>query len=220
MPAVAAVARAAVAAAALFGVLAAGAILYTATGGSSRQLLVQELLVNLILVLGLHAFTGMTGILSFGHLAFAQIAAYATALVSIPVAAKATSLPALPFGLGDVHLGPPGATLVGVVAALVLGAFVGVAVARAGGLAATMITLAVLFVVDQVVKNWQELTRRRRAIRRAPHRDGHVAVGGRVRRAAGRRAVPRDAGRTLRRGHPRRTRSRRRRSASRCSRPA
>ena len=33
------------------------------------------------------------------------------------------------------------------------------AVARAGGLAATMITLAVLFVVDQVVKNWTELTR-------------------------------------------------------------
>jgi branched-chain amino acid transport system ATP-binding protein/branched-chain amino acid transport system permease protein len=34
-----------------------------------------------------------------------------------------------------------------------------VAVARAGGLAATMITLAVLFVVDQAVKNWTELTR-------------------------------------------------------------
>ena len=154
-----AVARATVAAAALFAVLVAGAAIYTATGGSSRQLLVQELLVNLVLVLGLHAFTGMTGILSFGHLAFAQIAAYATALVSIPVATKATTLPDLPFGLGDVHLGPLPATLVGVVVAIALGVFVGVAVARAGGLAATMITLAVLFVVDQVVKNWQELTR-------------------------------------------------------------
>ena len=152
-------ARATVAAAALFAVLVAGCAIYTATGGSSRQLLVQELLVNLILVLGLHAFTGMTGILSFGHLAFAQIAAYATALVSIPVATKATALPDLPFGLGGVHLGPLPATLVGVVVAMALGVFVGVAVARAGGLAATMITLAVLFVVDQVVKNWQELTR-------------------------------------------------------------
>jgi branched-chain amino acid transport system permease protein len=155
----AAVARATVAAVALLAVLAAGAAAYTATGGSSRQLLVQELLVNLVLVLGLHAFTGMTGILSFGHLAFAQIAAYAAALVSIPVATKATTLPDLPFGLGDVHLGPLPATFVGVVVAVALGVFVGVAVARAGGLAATMITLAVLFVVDQVVKNWQELTR-------------------------------------------------------------
>ena len=42
---------------------------------------------------------------------------------------------------------------------MLAGAAVGVAVARAGGLAATMITLAVLFVVDQGVKNWQELTR-------------------------------------------------------------
>jgi branched-chain amino acid transport system permease protein len=143
----------------LFAVLGVGATLYTATGGSSRDLLVQELLVNLILVLGLQAFTGLTGILSFGHLAFAQLAAYGTAIVAIPVATKATSLPNLPFGLGDIHLGSVAATAVGVVVATVLGAVVGIAVARAGGLAATMITLAVLFVVDQGVKNWVELTK-------------------------------------------------------------
>jgi branched-chain amino acid transport system permease protein len=143
----------------LFAVLVAGANVYTATGGGSRELLVQELLVNLILVLGLQAFTGMTGILSFGHLAFAQIAAYGAALVAIPAATKATTLPDLPFGLGDVEVGPLPATIFGVAVAVACGAFVGVAVARAGGLAATMITLAVLFVVDQIVKNWQELTR-------------------------------------------------------------
>jgi branched-chain amino acid transport system permease protein len=151
--------RSTAASAALFAVLVVGANVYTATGGSSRTLLVQELLVNLVLVLGLQAFTGLTGVLSFGHLAFAQIAAYATALVAIPVATKATSLPDLPFGLADVHTGSLAATVVGVAVATVIGAVVGVAVARAGGLAATMITLAVLFVVDSVVKNWQELTR-------------------------------------------------------------
>jgi branched-chain amino acid transport system permease protein len=151
--------RALAASVALFVVLVVGANIYTATGGASRELLLQELLVNLVLVLGLQAFTGLTGILSFGHLAFAQLAAYGTALVAIPVATKATSLPNLPFGLGDVHLGSLAATVVGVLVAVVLGIVVGVAVARAGGLAATMITLAVLFVVDQVVKNWQELTK-------------------------------------------------------------
>ena len=152
-------ARSLAASAVLFAVLVVAANVYTATGGSSRDLLVQELLVNLILVLGLQAFTGLTGILSFGHLAFAQLAAYGTALVAIPVATKATSLPNLPFGLGDVHLGTVAATAVGVVVATVLGAVVGIAVARAGGLAAAMITLAVLFVVDQGVKNWVELTK-------------------------------------------------------------
>jgi branched-chain amino acid transport system permease protein len=154
-----AVVRSTAASAVLFAVLVVGANVYTATGGSSRTLLVQELLVNLVLVLGLQAFTGLTGVLSFGHLAFTQIAAYATALVTIPVATKATTLPHLPFGLGDVHVGSFGATLIGVLVATAAGALVGVAVARAGGLAAAMITLAVLFVVDSGVKNWQELTR-------------------------------------------------------------
>ena len=143
----------------LFAALVVGAALYTATGGSSRTLLVQELLVNLVLVLGLQAFTGLTGVLSFGHLAFAQIAAYGAALVTIPVATKATSLPDLPFGIDDVHVGSLAATVIAVVVATASGAVVGIAVARATGIAATMITLAVLFVVDSVVKNWQELTR-------------------------------------------------------------
>jgi branched-chain amino acid transport system permease protein len=151
--------RSVVAGGALFVVLLGGAFVYTATGGTARDLLVQELLVNLVLVLGLQAFIGSTGILSFGHLAFTQIAAYGAALVAIPTATKATSLPDLPFGLGDLEMGPFWATVAGVVVAVAIGAVVGVAVARAGGLAATMITLAVLFVVDQAVKNWQELTR-------------------------------------------------------------
>ncbi|MGI9028464.1 MAG: branched-chain amino acid ABC transporter ATP-binding protein/permease [Ilumatobacteraceae bacterium] len=151
--------RAAVATAVLFVVLFVAATIYTVTGDTARDLLVQELLVNVVIVMGLQVFIGSTGILSFGHLAFAQIAAYGAALVTIPAASKASSLPDLPFGLGDVELGAVGGTLVGIVVAIAVGAVVGVAVARAGGLAATMITLAVLFVVDQAVKNWTELTR-------------------------------------------------------------
>ncbi|MGH9272178.1 MAG: ABC transporter permease subunit, partial [Ilumatobacteraceae bacterium] len=151
--------RATVATAVLFVVLLVASTIYTATGDTARDLLIQELLVNLVIVMGLQVFIGSTGILSFGHLAFAQIAAYGAALVTIPAASKASSLPDLPFGLGDVELGAVGGTIVGVIVATAIGAVVGVAVARAGGLAATMITLAVLFVVDQAVKNWTELTR-------------------------------------------------------------
>lgn len=139
--------------------LFAVATLFTATGGSARELLVKELLINLMLVLGLQVFVGSTGILSFGHLAFAQIAAYTVALLTIPVAVKAQQLPDIPFGLGSAHLSAFPATLVAIAVALLLGGIIGVAVVRAGGIAATMITLAVLFVVDQLVKNWQELTK-------------------------------------------------------------
>ncbi|MEZ5233259.1 MAG: branched-chain amino acid ABC transporter permease [Acidimicrobiales bacterium] len=153
-------------------VLFAGAQLYQATGGGARQLLVKELLINLVLVLGLQVFIGNTGVLSFGHLAFAQLAAYGTAIAAIPVARKARSLPDIPFGLGEVHLGPGAATVVGVLVALAFGALIGIAVARAGGLAATMITLAVLFVVDSSVKNWEQLTKGAGGLSSVPKLDG------------------------------------------------
>ncbi len=150
--------RSAIASLVMFAVTIVGCTIYTSTGGAARDLLVQELLVNLVLVMGLQIFIGSTGIVSFGHLAFAQIAAYAAALTTIPPAVKSSTLPDIPFGLGDVELGAFPATVVAVVIAMAFGAVFGVAIARAGGLAATMITLAGLFAVDQVVKNWQELT--------------------------------------------------------------
>ena len=151
-------ARSTAASAVLFVALVVGAFVYTATGGAARDLLVQELLVNLLLVLGLQAFIGTTGILSFGHLAFAQIAAYGTALVAIPVATKASSLPDLRSD-SAMSSSVRSARRPSVSPSPCCRCPVGMAVARAGGLAATMITLAVLFVVDQGVKNWQELTR-------------------------------------------------------------
>ena len=143
----------------LLAVVFALSLAYTSTGGGARQYLVAEMLTNFILALGMQVFIGNTGVLSFGHMAFAQIASYATALVVIPVAAKATSLPDIPFGLGEVEVGPVTATLVALAVTIAIGAAFGVAVCRASGLAPTMITLAALFVVDQVVKNWEELTR-------------------------------------------------------------
>ncbi|MCU1360302.1 MAG: inner-rane translocator, partial [Ilumatobacteraceae bacterium] len=134
-------------------------LLYTATGGPSRDSLIDEMLVNLVLVLGMQVFIGNTGVLSFGHLAFAQIGAYSAAIVAIPVVAKAKSLPDIPFGLSGVHLGALGAVVVAVIVTTIIGALVGGVVARAKGLAPTMITLAVLVMFEQIVKNWKELTR-------------------------------------------------------------
>ena len=144
---------------ALLAAIAVLAVLYTSGGGASRDSLVDEMLVNLVLVLGMQIFIGNTGVLSFGHLAFAQIGAYTAAIVALPLAAKAKALPDLPFGLSDVHQGAFGAVVFAVIVTVIVGAIVGVVVARARGLAPTMITLAVLVVVEQVVKNWKELTR-------------------------------------------------------------
>jgi branched-chain amino acid transport system permease protein len=153
------VVRSTAASAVLVAIVFVLAAVYTATGGSARQLLVEELLSNLILVVGMQIFIGNTGVLSFGHMAFAQIAAYGTAVVVIPLAVKNKALPDLPFGLADTHFGAVGSTVFAVSITVVLGALVGLVVCRASGLAPTMITLAALFVVDQLVKTWKELTR-------------------------------------------------------------
>ncbi|HZB39866.1 MAG TPA: hypothetical protein VE487_02805, partial [Ilumatobacter sp.] len=133
--------------------------IYTASGGSSRELLIDEMLTNVMLVLGMQLFIGNTGVLSFGHMAFAEIAAYATAIVAIPLAAKSRALPDIPFGLEEIHFGAAGSLLFAVAVTVAIGSLVGVVVCRASGLAPTMITLAALFVVDQLVKNWDQLTR-------------------------------------------------------------
>src|SRR5438128_12418682 len=53
-------------------------------------------LINLIAVLGIGVFTGNSGVLSFGHVAFIGLGAYLSGLLTIPVATKASMLPSLP----------------------------------------------------------------------------------------------------------------------------
>jgi branched-chain amino acid transport system permease protein len=165
--------RSTLASAALLAIVAALAMAYTSGGGASRESLIAEMLSNFILVLGMQVFIGNTGVLSFGHMAFAQIAAYATAVVGIPLAAKAKALPDIPFGLETVHYGPLGATLFAVLVTVIVGGIFGIAVSRASGLAPTMITLAALFVVEQLVKNWKELTRGAGGLSGIPRLEGN-----------------------------------------------
>ena len=165
--------RSTLASAALVATVAALAMAYTSGGGASRDSLIAEMLSNFILVLGMQVFIGNTGVLSFGHMAFAQIAAYATAVVAIPLATKAKALPDIPFGLESVHYGPLGATLFAVLVTVIIGGIFGIAVSRASGLAPTMITLAALFVVEQLVKNWKELTRGAGGLSGIPRLEGN-----------------------------------------------
>ena len=54
---------------------------------------VLTVLLNLILVVGMYIFIGNSGVLSFGHISFMALGAYAAALVSIPTAQKQFVLP-------------------------------------------------------------------------------------------------------------------------------
>ena len=129
-----------------------------ATGGSNSDIVIL-FGINAVMVVGFQSFVGNTGIVSFGHVAFMGLGAYAAGIVSVPVAMKAIFLPSLPRFLGQTEL-PTVVTLVvgGAVAAVV--AFVmGLAIMRLSGAAASIATLGLLVIVNNVLSQAHAITR-------------------------------------------------------------
>jgi branched-subunit amino acid ABC-type transport system permease component len=114
--------------------------------------------IDLILVIGLYTFVGISGVFSFGHVAFMAIGAYAGAIFVMPATTKEFVLPDLPGFLAEVHLGALPATIAagGVAAAVAL--VLAVPLVRLSGLTAGLATFAVLVIVNVVARNWQQLT--------------------------------------------------------------
>jgi branched-chain amino acid transport system permease protein len=133
-------------------------LLYAAGGGSARNSLLVDFLVNLVIVIGFHIFIGNTGVLSFGHPGIAAVSAYVMALLAIPTAQKSSLIPKAPWGVTKISMGILPATLLGLVVGIAISAILALVVARTSGLSATMITLAFLFVVKQVAENWDVMT--------------------------------------------------------------
>ena len=143
---------------ALAGVLAA--VTGAATLGSSQlERLITDFLLTATLVVAIQVFVGNSGIVSFGHVAFAGIGAYSAALVTIPPAVKEQALPALPAWLQQADLGVVATVLLGAVVAALIAAAVGGAMARMSEIGFAMATLALLVLVHAVLANWDSVTR-------------------------------------------------------------
>ena len=87
--------------------------------------IVTVMFINLILVLGLQLFMGNSGILSFAHIGFMGIGAYASVLFSMTPAAKAMTNPDLYPFLTPVHLPFLPSLLIGALVAAFIAAVVG-----------------------------------------------------------------------------------------------
>ncbi len=147
----------------LFVVLFGGGLIYqTILGNGSAERLVTTMLVDAIIVIGIQIYIGNTGILSFGHIGFGAIAGYVFAVYAISPEEKLKRIPAAPFGLTETQVSPWLAIAIAVAVTLVFAVIVGIGLARSGAqsgsVAATVITLALLFVTHEVAKSWPELT--------------------------------------------------------------
>lgn len=119
-------------------------------------------LCYVVIAVGFFIFSGNSGVLSFGHFAFVMLAAYTSALLTIAPAKKKGLFPEMPGFLQwiwDTHLSPFPAMVAGMAVAVVVAAIVGIAIVRLGGAQAAIATVALLVIVQVVVKETDSVTR-------------------------------------------------------------
>jgi branched-chain amino acid transport system permease protein len=147
--------------------IAGGLLGASLIGGGAIDKLVTTMFIDAVIVVGIQMYIGTTGVFSFGHIGFGAIAGYAFGLFAISPEAKLSRIPDAPFGLADVQTSPLVATLIAVSITLLFAVFVGIGLARSGAksgaVAATVITLALLFVTHEVASSWSDLTGGNRA---------------------------------------------------------
>jgi len=127
--------------------------------GSAVERTLTVFLLSLTAIAAIGLYSGNSGILSFGHLAFMGVGAYASALLTLPAAVKGATLPALPAWLQTIELGLWPATVLAVLLTLVFAMLVGFAIWRLDGSAATIATLSLLIVMHGILIGWRDVTR-------------------------------------------------------------
>jgi branched-chain amino acid transport system permease protein len=143
----------------VFAILIVGASLVASGIGVAAERILTVFFISLIAVVGMGVYSGNSGILSFGHLAFMGIGAYASALFTLPVRLKQATLPKLPDWLAGVELNLLAATLLALVLVAFVAIVIGLALGRLEGSAATISTLGLLIIVHGVTIGWRDVTR-------------------------------------------------------------
>lgn len=139
--------------------LAVGAVLVAGAFSVASERILTVFFISLIGVVGIGIYTGNSGILSFGHVAFMGIGAYAASILTLPASLKSATLPKLPGWLASTQLDLVSATMVAVLLTAVVAVIIGWAINRLEGSAAVIATLGLLIIVHGVIIGWRDVTR-------------------------------------------------------------
>ncbi len=139
------------------------ALLIIAVGlvGTAMSISTQQdfisVLVNVAIVIALWVFIGNSGVISFGHISFVAIGAFSAGLMTIPTTVKPQVMPTLYSFLAHHSVG----NVVSLLLAAGLGGLFALIVAlplmRLSGLSASIATLAVLEIVNNVLRYWDKI---------------------------------------------------------------
>lgn len=128
------------------------------SGDLLLERIVTVMFIHLILVTGLQIFMGNSGIVSFAHIGFMGIGAYATVLFSLDPEVKAMTLRHLYEFLKPVHVPFWGALLIGTGIGTVVAAIISYPLMRLHDAAAVITSFAVLVVIHDIIVHWSEVT--------------------------------------------------------------
>lgn len=132
-----------------------GDVVYTAT--------TVKMFLMLMIVLGLQIFSGNSGVLSFGHVAFMAIGAYSSALLTIPTEIKKFTYLSMPhflkYWIFPAQLNWLEGTLAGGGFALAFALISAAPIVRLTGVAAGIATLAILVIVHEFDYQTSAVTR-------------------------------------------------------------
>ena len=147
----------------LLAALLGAAALAASFAAPAMQRVVTEALIYVVIVVGLYIFCGNSGVTSFGHVSFMIIAAYVSALLTVP-AQKKHALLALPPFLEQLHVPTAGAAAIAALLVGLLALGVGWPLMRLRGVVPSMATFALLIITHVVAQNWKSVTGGRQAL--------------------------------------------------------
>ena len=138
-------------------VLVGIAVLVGTIVSTSTETYVINALVNVAIVVALYVFIGNSGVLSFGHVSFVAVGAWAAGVLSMPVEEKPAIMPNLASLLRDHTIGNIWSLALAAAVGAAFALVVGLPLMRLSGLGAGIATFGVLEITHNVLRYWEKI---------------------------------------------------------------
>lgn len=138
--------------------LVAFALVALAAGSKPFNQTIIDIFLKVIFAVGLWVFIGNSGVISFGHIAFACLGGYVAAWTTIKPMLKGTSMPGLPDWLMQTEIPFWASAAVAAGWAALWALIFGAVLMRLSGIAASIATFAMLAMVNSIYSNWESVT--------------------------------------------------------------
>ena len=139
-------------------VLVTVSLIVHVVGNGELEGILTEALIYMVMVIALSIFVSNSGVISFGHVTFALIGAYASAWQTCCTSMRGIFMPGLPEFIIHADVPVVLACLAAALIAAVVAVIAGLIITRLGSIAASIALLSLLFVFKTIYENWDRMT--------------------------------------------------------------